>query len=443
MCGIYGISGGKAETGEAAGQEVVTAANEDVNSDVAVSDVQAARQDNTISGNEGTGSEVAVSDVQAAEQDNTISGNEGTDSEVVIANGQEVHTSGGIGALVTATSQTWENAAYGESASSGAEEDSWQEEYENFAIADVSDYVNVRTEPNTGSEIVGKMYDGAVAQILQKTSGEDGEWLQIISGEVEGYIKAQYFIYGEDAVEAIDDYVTRYAVIKADRLNVRKEPDITAQRIGYVDFEEKIPIIEALGEWIKVQYATGQEGYVAAEYVTVSEEFVYAKSLEEERAELEAMLAMQRRQQESESAAPESTIVAVPPAQTSFGTNAELRAAIIADAMQYLGNRYVHGGRSLASGTDCSGFTCYIYADFGYSISRTPAGQLSSAGRSISYEEAQPGDIICYTSNGSRCTHVALYLGNDQIIHAANSRKGVIISNAKYSTIMGVKNLID
>ena len=111
--------------------------------------------------------------------------------------------------------------------------------------------------------------------------------------------------------------------------------------------------------------------------------------------------------------------------------------------MQYLGNVYIHGGSSLEKGTDCSGFTCFIYADFGYSISRTPSGQYSSDGRSIDYSEIKPGDIICYTSSGNKCTHVGLYIGDGQIIHEANSRKGVIISAADYSTILGVKNIID
>jgi cell wall-associated NlpC family hydrolase len=110
--------------------------------------------------------------------------------------------------------------------------------------------------------------------------------------------------------------------------------------------------------------------------------------------------------------------------------------------MQFLGNKYVHGGQSLVTGTDCSGFTSLIYKEFGYSLSRTPSGQLSGAGRTISYSEAQPGDIICYGSNG-KCTHVALYIGNGQIIHSANSKKGVVIYNADYDTILGVKNIID
>ena len=71
----------------------------------------------------------------------------------------------------------------------------------------------------------------------------------------------------------------------------------------------------------------------------------------------------------------------------------------------------------MEGGTDCSGFTSLIYAEFGYSVSRTPAGQLSNAGRSISYSEIQPGDIICYGSKG-KCTHVAMYIGDGRYIHS-------------------------
>lgn len=318
-----------------------------------------------------------------------------------------------------------------------------ESEYANFAIADVEHYVNVRNAPDTEGEIVGKIYDGAVAQILS-SAGENGEWFQIISGSVEGYIKAEFFIYGDAAAAVIDDYVTRYAVVQADRLNVRKEPDTLADRIGYLDNGEKVKYLEVCGEWVKVQYTENKTGYVSGEYVTLIEEFVYAKSMEEERAELEAQRLLAEREAISEQTAPENVITAVPSEHTEYADNAELRAAIVEYAMQYLGNVYVHGGKSLAEGTDCSGFTCFIYADFGYSISRTPQGQLSSAGRSIDYSEIQPGDIICYTSNGGKsCTHVGLYIGDGQIIHAANSRKGVITGEADYSTIMGVKNVID
>ena len=322
-----------------------------------------------------------------------------------------------------------------------ADKEEQESEYADLALANVTHYVNVRTEPNTSSTIVGKIYHGAVAQILETTDGEDGEWFRIVSGNVEGYIKSEFFLYGAAAEEAIEDYVTRYAVVEVDRLNVRKEADVESGRIGYVDRGEKVQILENLGDWMKVQYTESKTGYVAAQYVTVKEEFVYAKTLEEEAAELAAKRALEERQSVPETAAAENTTVVVTPPSGDYSTSSELRAEIVDYAMQFLGNRYVHGGSSLESGTDCSGFTSLIYAVFGYSVSRTPGGQLSGSGRSIDYSEAQPGDIICYGSR--KCTHVGLYIGDGQIIHSANSRKGVIISDAKYDNILGVKNVID
>ncbi len=314
-------------------------------------------------------------------------------------------------------------------------------EYADFAIANVTNYVNVREQPNTDSPIVGKIFDGAVAHVLS-VAGEENDWFQVISGNVEGYIKAEYFLYGDEAAAVIDRYVTRYAVVKADRLNVRESPWIESKRIGYIDNGERVKILEDQGEWLRVGYTDSSTGYVAAEYVTISEEFVYAKTLEEEAKELAEQRALEERRRVSEKQAAENTYMNVSPPDTVYSTNEELRRQIVDYAMQYLGNKYVHGGQSLASGTDCSGFTSLIYAEFGYSLSRTPAGQLSDAGRGIDYSEIQPGDVICYGSNGT-CSHVALYIGDGQIIHAANSRKGVIISNALYDTILGIKNIVD
>lgn len=331
-----------------------------------------------------------------------------------------------------------------DSEQNGTEDDN-EDEYANLAIAKVHNYVNVRSNPDTDSEIVGKMYDRSVAQIEESVEQEDGTWLQVVSGNVEGYIKAEYFIYGDEAEEVIDDYVIRYAQVNATRLNVRAEADISAKKIGYIDHGERVPYVETEGDWFKVNYTEQKQGYVSSEFASIVEEFVYAKSIEEEKAELEAKALLAKREaeaRENAAAVPEEQLTIEAPVAT-YSTNSELRTQLINNAMQYLGNRYVHGGSSLAGGTDCSGFTSLLYSCYGYSLSRTPEGQLSSAGRSIPYEQIQPGDIICYTSNGSRCTHVGLYIGNGQIIHSANSRKGVIISDAHYSQILGVKNVID
>lgn len=315
-------------------------------------------------------------------------------------------------------------------------------EYTAFAIADVSRYVNVRSMPSTDGEIIGKIYDGAVAQILE-SAGEQEDWYRIISGNVEGYIKAEFFIAGEAAAAVMDSYVVSYARVVADKLNVRAEASTEADRVGYLLEGEEARVLEQCDEWLRVQYTSGEEGYVAAQYVMSREDYSYAMTLEE--AQLAESQDAERRGRKPvvKEKEPEEILQIVPPAVT-YSSNEELRKQIVEYALQFVGNKYINGGSSLTKGTDCSGFTCYIYRDFGYSISRTPSGQYTSAGRSIEAEEIQPGDIICYSSNGGKsCTHVALYIGEGQIVHAANSRKGVITGETDFEPIIGIKNVID
>lgn len=318
-----------------------------------------------------------------------------------------------------------------------------ESEYAKLAIAHVDPYVNVRSLPSTDGKVLGKIYNGAVAHIIE-VAGEDEDWLHVTSGSVEGYIKAEYFIYGRDAVAVIDDYVTRYASVQASRLNVRKDPSTDAGRIGYLNQGEKAKIRENLGDWLKVDYS-GQTGYVSAEYVEIVEEFSYAISIEEEKAEKARLKALEERKKQQEAKTPENTqtVKEVAPAG-DYSSNTELRESLVAYALQFVGNPYVNGGNSLTNGTDCSGFTKLIYGEYDYALGRTPGSQYSSAGRSIDYSEVQKGDILCYSSNGGKsCTHVAIYIGDGMIVHAANSKKGICTQRAEYSTILAVKNVID
>ena len=371
----------------------------------------------------------------------TVSGNDAVTGAAAFSTRalEEGMTLNDLPALTIASGVSFAEVQDPEAISFAVAPDEEESEYANLAIAQVTDYVNVRSLPNTDGEIVGKIYNGSVAQVLA-TAGDNDDWFQIISGDVEGFIKAEYFLYGEEAEAVIDQYVTYYATVLADRLNVREEQSADSRRIGYIDNGENVKVVEDCGDWLKVQYTDSKQGYVSAEYVSVHEEFVYAKSIEEERREEAERQALAARAQEAEQSTPE-VIGDITFPTNQYTSNEELRTAIVDYAMQYLGNKYVHGGRSLASGTDCSGFTCYIYKDFGYSLSRTPGGQYSTNGRSVSYDEIQPGDIICYGK--SKCTHVGLYIGDGQIIHSANSRKGVIISAADYDNILAIKNVID
>lgn len=117
----------------------------------------------------------------------------------------------------------------------------------------------------------------------------------------------------------------------------------------------------------------------------------------------------------------------------------ELGKKIAKFACQYIGNRYVYGGTSLTNGTDCSGFTYRVYKEFGYTLPRTSYEQRN-VGKEVSYADAQPGDIICYSG------HVAMYIGNGLIVHASNSKPypsgGIKVSNATYKTIITVRRII-
>lgn len=123
-----------------------------------------------------------------------------------------------------------------------------------------------------------------------------------------------------------------------------------------------------------------------------------------------------------------------PSASKSSGGTAQGRA--VADyGLQFLGNPYVFGGTSLTGGADCSGFTQAVYRHFGYNLPRTSTEQRS-AGREVAYSEAQPGDLICYAG------HIAIYIGNGQIVHASTPKTGIKVGTATYRTILSVRRIV-
>lgn len=110
-------------------------------------------------------------------------------------------------------------------------------------------------------------------------------------------------------------------------------------------------------------------------------------------------------------------------------------------AKKFVGNPYVYGGTSLTNGTDCSGFTMRIHEHYGITIPRTAADQASSsAGKSISsLSKAKPGDLLFYKGSNGTIGHVTMYMGNNKVIHASNSRTGIIISDVNYRQYSSIK----
>lgn len=256
-----------------------------------------------------------------------------------------------------------------------------------IGIACVDSYVNVRKEPDSEAEQTAKIYDSAVVFIEER----DGDWMKIKSGNAEGYVMSQFFLSGNQLAEQIllDEPYTREELL------------------------------------VEKSYSVG---------ITLEEEeAIRLAKEEEERKERERI---QREQEEERRKRIEEGN------EYTYEDTTELRKQIVDYACQFVGLKYINGGNSLVTGTDCSGFTKLIYANFGYGLDRTPAGQYNNNGRLVTYAEAQPGDIIIYGKNGV-CTHAAIYIGDGKIIHAANSRQNTYIGNATYNTIMGVKNIID
>lgn len=386
----------------------------------------------------------------------------------------------------------------------------YQSEYENFAIARVTDFINVRAQASIDAEVLGHMYNGSVCEIMDRVECEDGVWFRIVSGSLEGFVKSDYFIYGNDALDVIEDYVSKVAVVKCNVLNVRSGASADSAVIGSVCAGDKIELVkepeaeesedtersaseasdragakiaqedeiiedddyyasaertEAVvidiekeiatlaedeenyeTEWVKVQYTQNLVGYVCAEYVTIEESYVSGKTIAEEKAEAEAKAAAEKRRQQAAAAAAAASVAHVEDTTiahtvATYENTSELRQSLVDYAKSYEGTRYIMGGQSLSGGTDCSGFTCYVYAEYGYTIGRTPSSQWANAGRSISYDEIQPGDIVCFGT--SNCYHVAIYIGDGMIVHEANSRMGCIISSINFEPILGYKNVID
>ena len=114
---------------------------------------------------------------------------------------------------------------------------------------------------------------------------------------------------------------------------------------------------------------------------------------------------------------------------------------VVSFALQYVGNKYCYGGTSLTKGTDCSGFTMSVYKEFGYNLAHNAYSQLKSV-KSVKMKNIKPGDLIFYGYSKSSCSHVALYIGNQKVVHASNEITGITISDYNYRKYVGVGRVL-
>lgn len=309
-----------------------------------------------------------------------------------------------------------------------------EESFKNLVIAKVNDYVNVRSIPSEDGEIVGKLYDKSVGSFISETNG----WYEIKSGSVTGYVKGEYCVTGDEAVELAKQVGTRIATVTTTTLKVRQEPGLDKTVLGMVPIEDQLIVTEELDDWVKVNIEEG-DGYVSTDYVSLSTEFVQAESKAEEEARLAKEEADRRAAQEAarRAAGRGSSGSSSDGGQVMYasGGGSEMGRAVANYALQFVGNPYVWGGTSLTNGADCSGFVMSVYKNFGVSLPHSSAADRSVGAAVNGLENAQPGDLVCYSG------HVALYIGNGQIVHASTSKTGIIVSSATYRTPLSVRRI--
>lgn len=275
--------------------------------------------------------------------------------------------------------------------------------YDNLGISSVDSYLNIRSEPSEDGDIIGKMTSKSAGEILE--TSEDGKWYKIKSGPVTGYVSADYILTGQAAKDEALQVAELMAIVSTDRLNAREQPTQDSKIWTQISNNERYPVTEQLDGWVGIELDTST-AYVSTDYVDVR----YAL--------------------------PEAVKF------SPLDGNQSLRNKMVNYGLQFVGNRYVWGGNDPHTGADCSGFVKYVYSHVaGITLPRTSREQARQ-GTPIKSSQMRPGDLIFYANGGGTVNHVAMYIGNGQIVHAASRRSGIKISTWNYRTPYRIVNML-
>ncbi len=290
-------------------------------------------------------------------------------------------------------------------------------QYDNLVISKVNNYLNVREEPKSDGKIIGKMTSKAAGEVLETLDG----WYKIKSGPIIGYISAdpQYTATGQEAKDIAMQTATLRAVINTDVLNVRTEPSTDAKIWTQIVKDERYPVVAQLDGWVEIELDSVDE----EDGTTMDKAYI---STRDNNVEVRYAL---------------NEAIKFSPAEVAANKAASRRSQIVNYALQFVGNPYVWGGTSLTKGADCSGFTMSVMAKFGVSLPHY-SGSQAKMGKAVTSGNMRPGDLIFYAGSGGQVNHVAMYIGNGQIVHAASRKSGIKISTWNYRTPVAIRNVL-
>ena len=290
-------------------------------------------------------------------------------------------------------------------------------QYDNLVISKVNNYLNVREEPSQDGKIIGKMTSKAAGEILETLDG----WYKIKSGPITGYISAdpQYTATGQEAIDLAMQTADLKAVIRTDVLNVRTEPSTDAKIWTQIVKDERYSVVAQLDGWVQIELDS-----VDAEDGSETDKAYI--STRDNNVEVRYAL---------------NEAIKFSPDEIAASNAASLRSRIVNYALQFVGNPYVWGGTSLTNGVDCSGFTMKVLQNFGVSLPHY-SGSQAQMGKGIKSSEMRPGDLIFYAGSNGRVNHVAMYIGNGQVVHAASRKSGIKISTWNYRSPVAIRNVL-
>lgn len=317
--------------------------------------------------------------------------------------------------------------------------------YENLGVANVSGALNVHKEASESSTIVGKMTKDNGCDI----KGTKGKWSHIVSGKVNGYVLSKYLLTGGKARSRAKSVARLRAIVNTKTLNVRTLPSIDSKICDTLSQEEEYTVgnSDIKKEWLEKYIKKNlNKTFGKKQLKSVNRKAMYQ--------DLNNWIMLSIDEQDVfinkdflEFNYDLSKAVTYNSSDTSSGQNngssgkGSIYSKLVAYAMKFLGNKYVWGGTSLTNGTDCSGFTMRIYEHFGYKIPRVSRSQAAFT-KTVKASDVRVGDLFFYGNNGY-ISHVAMYIGNGQIIHASNHRDGIKISNAYYRKPIKIGRVIN